>query len=93
MDFDVTLKNAHLGENLQKPAKNLGFYSVSGNICSKSLTYVPRPKARKSKKKLEKIKYGTNTLKASKNFILGAILASQNHCFFEILAIKIKMVF
>ena len=33
MDFDVTLKNAHLGENLQKPAKNLGFYSVLRNIC------------------------------------------------------------
>ena len=32
-DFDATLENAHLGENLQKPAKNLGFYSVLKNIC------------------------------------------------------------
>ena len=32
-DFDATLENAHLGENLQKPAKNLGFYSILGNIC------------------------------------------------------------
>ena len=32
-DFDATRENAHLGENLQKPAKNLGFYSVLRNIC------------------------------------------------------------
>ena len=32
-DFASTFENAHLGEKQQKPAKNLGFYIVLGNIC------------------------------------------------------------
>ena len=44
-------------------------------------------------KKLEKLRSETNALQSSKNSILGAIWASQNHVFFEILAIKMKMAF
>ena len=44
-------------------------------------------------KKLEKLRSETNALQSSKNSILGAIWASQNHGFFEMLAIKMKMVF
>ena len=88
-DFGATLENVHVGEKQQKPAKSTGFYSVLRNICQKSLTKVPRPKPTKSKKKLEKLRSETNALQSSKNSIFGAILASQNHGFFEILAIKI----
>ena len=40
-----------------------------------------------------KLRSETNALQSSKNPIFGAVLASPNHGFFEILAIKMKMVF